>query len=189
MSLAICLNKCFDKLLVVQPSLDIRRSICLSSATCGKRNFRKFSLGNKRGTRDFKLRRAAGQFPDMPVHTDVKPVGYFYGKKFVVVPEMIPELVVPDLKDFKLKPYVSYRTPAIAEDPFTPQALFDAVYMPKIIDDYKKGKILEDGSSEVGDLLEKLTPEEAIKKARMTGSDIRSERVPKHWECLDIKLE
>jgi hypothetical protein len=29
------------------------------------------------------------------------------------VPEKVPELVVPDLEGFKLKPYVSYRTKEI----------------------------------------------------------------------------
>ena len=30
--------------------------------------------------------------------------------EFVLEKEMIPELIVPDLSGFKLKPYVSYRT-------------------------------------------------------------------------------
>ena len=29
------------------------------------------------------------------------------------IPEMVPELVVPDLEGFKLKPYVSYRSKEI----------------------------------------------------------------------------
>ena len=33
----------------------------------------------------------------------VKPFGYHYGKRFIPVPEMIPELVVPDLTDFKVR--------------------------------------------------------------------------------------
>lgn len=32
----------------------------------------------------------------------VKPVGYGIGDTFVKVPEMIPELIVPDLTDFKV---------------------------------------------------------------------------------------
>lgn len=45
-------------------------------------------------------------------YTGVQPVGYHDEKtgKFVIVKEMVPELVVPDLSKFKLKPYVSYRT-------------------------------------------------------------------------------
>ena len=33
----------------------------------------------------------------------------------VQVPEMIPELIVPDLEDCKLKPYVSYATKEILQ--------------------------------------------------------------------------
>jgi hypothetical protein len=32
----------------------------------------------------------------------VRPVGYYVGDAFVKVPEMIPELVVPDLTGFKV---------------------------------------------------------------------------------------
>ena len=32
----------------------------------------------------------------------VRPVGYGAGDKFVKVPEMIPELIVPDLTGFKV---------------------------------------------------------------------------------------
>jgi hypothetical protein len=32
----------------------------------------------------------------------VRPVGYEVGDRFVKVPEMIPELIVPDLTDFKV---------------------------------------------------------------------------------------
>lgn len=32
----------------------------------------------------------------------VKDVGYMDGNKFITVPEMIPELIVPDLTDFKV---------------------------------------------------------------------------------------
>jgi hypothetical protein len=32
----------------------------------------------------------------------VRPVGYYVGDEFVKVPEMIPELIVPDLTGFKV---------------------------------------------------------------------------------------
>uniref|UniRef100_A0A0K0G0N5 39S ribosomal protein L41, mitochondrial (inferred by orthology to a C. elegans protein) n=1 Tax=Strongyloides venezuelensis TaxID=75913 RepID=A0A0K0G0N5_STRVS len=51
-------------------------------------------------------------------YTDVHPIGYHDETTggFVVVKEMIPELVVPDLTDFELKPYVSYKTDAVIEE-------------------------------------------------------------------------
>lgn len=50
-------------------------------------------------------------------YTGVYPTGYEdpVTKKFVNVPEMVPELIVPDLTGFELKPYVSYRTDAEIE--------------------------------------------------------------------------
>jgi hypothetical protein len=36
------------------------------------------------------------------VERGVRDVGYYVGNKFVLVPEMVPELVVPDLKDFEV---------------------------------------------------------------------------------------
>lgn len=32
----------------------------------------------------------------------VRPVGVYVGKKFRAIPEMIPELIVPDLEGFKV---------------------------------------------------------------------------------------
>jgi hypothetical protein len=32
----------------------------------------------------------------------VRPVGYYLGETFVNVPEMIPELIVPDLEGFQV---------------------------------------------------------------------------------------
>ncbi|VDN57492.1 unnamed protein product [Dracunculus medinensis] len=45
-------------------------------------------------------------------YTGVQPTGYVdpVSKKFVSVKEMIPELVVPDLTNFPLRPYVSFKT-------------------------------------------------------------------------------
>ena len=47
---------------------------------------------------------------------------------------------------------------------------------------------MEDGTAKEESPEEKLTAEEAELRARMTGSDIFSERIPKQWECLDIDL-
>jgi len=170
----------------------LTRSISVSVPLSGKRNFRKFHLGNKRGDRNFKRKRAENPdlFPDMPIETEVKPIGYKYGDEFVRVPEMIPELIVPDLKDCNLKPYVSYRVADIVQEEFTPQELFGYVYQSKIEEDFKNGKLDENGNPIEPSYEEKLTAEEAFIQARKTGSDIFSERIPKQWECLDnFKLE
>ncbi|XP_043920256.1 39S ribosomal protein L41, mitochondrial [Protopterus annectens] len=61
-------------------------------------------------------------------------------KKFVKVKEMVPEFVVPNLKDFKLKPYVSYKAPKGTEEPLTAKKLFLEVVAPQIERDLKEGK-------------------------------------------------
>ncbi|KAI1707174.1 mitochondrial ribosomal protein l27 domain-containing protein [Ditylenchus destructor] len=55
--------------------------------------------------------------PELRGYTGVQPTGYVDPQSgdFVHVPEMRPQLVVPDLTDFDLKPYVSYRTDAEIE--------------------------------------------------------------------------
>lgn len=105
---------------------------------------------------------------DRPVwltHDANKP----YEKEFI--PEMVPELIVPDLEGFQLKPYVSYRVQDIEHAEFTPQDLFHAVYTQKIVQDFREGKITEDGSSTEPSEEEKLTREEAKVKAQQIGSD------------------
>ncbi|XP_025835037.1 39S ribosomal protein L41, mitochondrial-like [Agrilus planipennis] len=111
--------------------------------------------------------------PEVPVDKrGVRDTGYKLNGKFIKVPEMIPELIVPDLTDFKLKPYVSYRAPDIIQSEFTAEDLFNVVYAKKIIGDFKGGKLNEDGTPKEPSPEEKLTSEEATLKARQTGSDI-----------------
>ncbi|KAI4471676.1 mitochondrial ribosomal protein l41 [Holotrichia oblita] len=154
-------------------NLIIKRGICTSAVRQGKRNFKKFSLHNKRGSRIFKEQQSKNPDPDIPIDTrGVREVGYKEGDKFVTVPEMIPQLIVPDLKDFKLKPYVSYRTPDIVQSEFTAEDLFNVVYAPKIELDLSEGNLNEDGSSKDPSPEEKMSKEEAFIKARQTGSDI-----------------
>lgn len=92
--------------------------------------------------------------------------------KYVEISEKIPQLIVPDLTDFKLKPYVSYKTAQVTQSEFTSQDLFHAIYAQKILEDFKTDKLNEDGSSVEPSAEEQLTPEEALKAARKTGSDI-----------------
>uniref|UniRef100_A0A1I7YB11 39S ribosomal protein L41, mitochondrial n=1 Tax=Steinernema glaseri TaxID=37863 RepID=A0A1I7YB11_9BILA len=71
-------------------------------------------------------------------YTGVQPVGYKdpITGEFVKVPEMIPEIVVPDLAGFQLKPYVSYRTDVEIEKR---RAAYEQ-------------KVMEKGSEELADL-------------------------------------
>jgi hypothetical protein len=44
-------------------------------------------------------------------YNNVKPYGYTdpVTEEFVIVKEMVPEMIVPDLSKFALKPYVSHK--------------------------------------------------------------------------------
>lgn len=94
--------------------------------------------------------------------------GYWFKRKFVYVKEMEPELVVPDLEGFELKPYVSYRTLDIDTKKFTAKELFDSVYAPAL-----EAKFKEDGTEDFD------IPQEEIDSARLralqTGADLFEE--------------
>ncbi|KAK6645373.1 hypothetical protein RUM43_001649 [Polyplax serrata] len=155
-------------------SIPVRNFSC-SSVSYGSRNFRKFPLYNFRGRRVFKEQQAENPDPDIPIYTyGVREPGYTLNRKFHYVPEMEPELIVPDLTGFMLKPYVSYRAPDIIQSEFTAKDLFDAVYSDKIINDFKKGELDENGNPKEPNMYEKMTPEEAKLLARKTGTDIFS---------------
>lgn len=146
----------------------------ISTATChfGKHNFRKFLTPNKRGTRiEKQLRGKPGGGPID--HRGVRPIGYRdENDTFVIIPERVPEMIVPDLKDCEFKPYVSYRAPNVTQSEFTCQNLFNAVYAKKIIKDFQTGKLNENGEPLEPSEEEKLKSEEAWIKARQTGSDL-----------------
>ncbi|XP_018579481.1 39S ribosomal protein L41, mitochondrial [Anoplophora glabripennis] len=151
----------------------IKRSLSTTTVRHGKRNFRKFPIYNKRGSRNFKLQQSENPDPDVPVHKrGVRDVAYKDGDKLILIPEKIPELVVPDLTDFKLKPYVSYRAPDVVQSQFTAEDLFNVVYAPKILKDFENGKLDDNGQPLEPSADEKMTAEEAKLKARQTGSDI-----------------
>ncbi|XP_045619783.1 large ribosomal subunit protein mL41 [Procambarus clarkii] len=152
------------------------RSLTTSSVALGKRNFRKFLMYGKRGTRQLKeemmhkpeLHRELEEVFDR----GVRPIGMKIGNKFKIIPEMVPEIIVPDLEGFELKPYVSYKVPDVIQSEFGPQDLFYAVYSEKITEDFKNGKLNEDGSPVEPSEMELLTADEAKKKALSIGSDI-----------------
>lgn len=91
--------------------------------------------------------------------------GYWFKRKFVYVEEMEPELIVPDLDGFDLKPYVSYKTPDVDAKPLTAKKLFNLVYAGEIINDFKQNNVEE----------YKVTQEEideARLRAMQTGADL-----------------
>lgn len=151
-----------------------QRCISTTAALEGKKNFRKFLVPNKRGTREFKKKQMTDPHPEIPIdRRGVRETGYNDSKgRYVEVTEKIPQLIVPDLTDFELKPYVSYRTPNIVQSEFTTEDLFNAVYATKIIEDWNNKKLNEDGTSKEPSREELLDANTAFKLARKTGSDI-----------------
>lgn len=106
--------------------------------------------------------------------------GYWFKRKFVYVKEMEPELVVPDLEGFQLKPYVSYRAEEVDTRPHTAKELFDNVYASQIKNDFEEKNVEDyDYSQEQID--------EARLKAMQTGSDLFEDhttdgvRAPVEW--------
>ncbi|XP_037350777.1 39S ribosomal protein L41, mitochondrial [Talpa occidentalis] len=59
--------------------------------------------------------------------------------RFVLVPAMVPELVVPELAGCRLRPYVSYRAPAGEDAPLTAERLFQQAAAPAIERDLRDG--------------------------------------------------
>lgn len=91
--------------------------------------------------------------------------GYWFKRKFVYVQEMEPDLIVPDLTNFELKPYVSHQTEDVDTKPFTARDLFEFTYAKKIAQDFINNNVEE----------YKVTQEEideARLKAMQTGSDL-----------------
>ncbi|XP_076060605.1 mitochondrial ribosomal protein L41 [Oratosquilla oratoria] len=158
----------------MEASLVSIRTLTTSAQCCGKRNFRKFLMYGKRGTREFKEEMKREPDPEFQKLFDrgVRPVGIKNGKKFEVIPEMIPTLIVPNLDGFKLKPYVSYRVPDVIQGEFQPQDLFNAIYANKMVEDFKAEKLDELGNPIEPSEAENLTPEKAKDLSRQTGADI-----------------
>lgn len=168
------------KIVLLKTSTDLaRRCITTSAPLASKKNFRKFYIPPEvRGTKSFREKQKTNPHPDIPVDKrGVRSTTILdeHGN-IVEVPEMIPELIVPDLKEFTLKPYVSYRATEFTQTEFTPEDLFNAVYSNKIVDDWNKKKLNEDGSPKTPSEEELLQSEEAFRRARKTGADIHHDR-------------
>ncbi|XP_014212288.1 39S ribosomal protein L41, mitochondrial [Copidosoma floridanum] len=154
-------------------NLVFTRNVSTSCVRHGKRNFRKFDLINKRGSYEFKKAQVKNPDPKYPIDDrGTRKIGYFKGDKFIAIPEMIPELIVPNLEGFKLKPYVSYKSEDVYQEPFTAKDLFMAIYASKIKDDFDKGKLTPEGEPLEPNEAEKLTPKEARDLASKPGSDM-----------------
>lgn len=151
-----------------------KRCISTTASLEGKKNFRKFLTPNMRGTRDFRKKQLTDPHPAIPYDLRGVRLTTYQDEKgrIVEVPEKIPQLVVPDLTDFGLKPYVSYRTPNITQTEFTTEDLFNAVYAKKIIDDWNNKQLNEDGTSKAPSEEELLDAKSAWNRAKKTGTDI-----------------
>lgn len=144
-----------------------------------KRHFKNIVLHNKRHRKRDKKKifgpfmTSDPEYEDIPIHTyNCRPTGIKQPALYQHIPEMVPELVVPDLTGFKLKPYVTYRAKEIYQEELNSKDLFNAVYGKKILRDYKEGKLDDDGNSAEPNDSERMTSDEAWVKARKTGSDI-----------------
>lgn len=105
-----------------------------------------------------------------------RDTGFRVNGKFVFVPEKVPELIVPSLEGFKLKPYVSYRVEEFDQGTFTAQDLFDMIYAKKIEQDFINGELDENGEPLNPSENEQLTPQQAKDNAAKTGCDIFDDR-------------
>jgi large subunit ribosomal protein L41 len=138
------------------------------------KNFEDFKIPNKIGVFEhYRLPKALLDHEyNYPVCRDTMGIrwpGYWFGRKFVYVKEMEPELIVPDLTDFQLKPYVSYRTEEVQTKPFTAKELFDRTYASQVESAFRQDNV------ETFDVPpEKI--DEARLKALQTGSDLFEDR-------------
>jgi len=105
---------------------------------------------------------------DYPVFQDtllIRYPGYWFGRKFIYVPEMEPQLIVPDLDGFELKPYISYRCPDVQQSEFTARDLFNSTIADSIIEKFKNDQQIDVSASE-----EDI--ENARNKAKQIGADL-----------------
>lgn len=161
----------------INPSLTLARCLHVSQGLQSRKNFRKFTYLNLVGQYDIKHtpKHLLGREYAFPLHQDTMKqrypgywMDYFFRtshkKVFVPVKEMEPELMVPELADFKLLPYVSYRAPEVAQTEMTARDLFLKVYSGKIVSNHDKGE------KEFNVTQEEI--ESARLKAQQTGADL-----------------
>ena len=154
-------------------------STTTANLNSGLINFKKFEAFNKRWSKKHKkmvfkkFQQKPKAFPDAIVERyGTQPTGIYHANFFEHVPEKVPELIVPDLSECELRPYVSYATEDVYQDELTSQDLFNVIYGRKIIEDFKTNKLDADGNSVEPSALEEMSPDNAARLARQTGSDI-----------------
>lgn len=121
------------------------RQFSTTDALLGRRNIRKFPVANMVGQYDYRhipkpLREKEFDYPLSIDPFNQRYPGYWIKGKFNYVKEMEPELIVPDLTDCQLKPYVSHRTKDIEAVEIDAYALFNILYADDIIKRYRKGE-------------------------------------------------
>lgn len=158
----------------------------------GQKNFEGFPLVNKYGIWDYKhtpkpIREKELAGPLCEDKLGIRYPGYwikgmtvllfrreanrsFVAGKFHYVKEMEPELIVPDLTDFPLKPYVSYRAEELEQPPLTAKGLFNLVYADDVYKQFLSGDLKQE---EVEPGVEQMVEEaeKARTAAEKTGSD------------------
>jgi len=159
----------------------------------GQKNFEGFPLANMVGQYDYKhtprhLLEKEFNYPLCEDRFGQRYPGYWIKKKFHYVKEMEPELIVPDLTDFPLKPYVSYRTNDLESPQLTARVLFNMVYADGIYKNFLEGQIgteADDETESTTTTTEKLIEEaEAARTAaEKTGSD---RFVPDSWYGIGV---
>lgn len=105
--------------------------------------------------------------------------GFWFKKEFKYIKEMEPELIVPDLDGFNLKPYVSYKTKDIDTPELTAKLLFDKHYAGNIVDKMMNNQEIEIKINEDEILESKL-------KALRPNSDLLEPDLDKLNEINDV---
>ncbi|XP_022326852.1 uncharacterized protein LOC111126464 [Crassostrea virginica] len=135
----------------------LRRSFSTTGQVCrrkvpiwpSKRSRRPFDERYPVSAKHVNAQRLGGskQLADKMRIDHVQPTGFVHMKykRFFRVKEMTPELIVPDLKDCQLKPYVPYNIPPIHQGEFTAKDLFNICYAKDI------NKKFDEGEYEVDD--------------------------------------
>ena len=163
----------------------------------GQKNFEGFPLAQRMGQWDMKhtpwpLRDKEFRGPVCEDRFGQRYPGYWINERssvpfklkqrFHYVKEMEPLLMVPDLTDFALKPYVSYRAEEIEQPALTAKALFNLVYADDIYKKFLAGHSLD---QEEEKSVEEMTAEgeKARTEAEKTGSD---RFVPNSWFGIEV---
>lgn len=154
----------------------------------GQKNFEGFPLINQTGIFDYKhtpihLRKKEFDYPLSEDLVGQRYPGFWIKQKFHYVKEMEPELIVPDLTGFPLKPYVSYKTEEVVQPELTAKTLFNLVYADDIYKRFMAGENLDQDADVPID--EQISQAEAARTAaEQTGSD-KFERDPDHGIAVD----